>query len=102
MPPGGPLISINSFSTNLTPTRSVFTTGFSTRNYGLHEAAIIIASMSGLPPKAAIQPTDRHVRYGPKADHLPFIQLVASFTRELVGKTNWNSDPILPSDDAVS
>jgi len=37
-----------------------------------------------------------------KSGHLPFIQLVASFTRELVGKTNWNSDPISPSDDAVS
>ena len=30
------------------------------------------------------------------------LQLVASFTRKLVGKTNWNSDPFLPSDEAVS
>jgi hypothetical protein len=49
-----------------------------------------------------IEATQTDVRFVPKADIPPFIQLVASFTRELVGKANWNSDPILPSDDAVS
>src|SRR5262245_55967948 len=87
--------------------------------------------MSALPSNADICSAQRHVCFGPKADiasgrngfrpsalptpaklsrigridrRLAFrrFQLVACSCANLTGKTNWNSDPFLPSDDAVS
>jgi hypothetical protein len=65
--------------------------------------------MSALPPKADIAGRDLDVRFVPIGDiHFEVMPLVVAFISravwsvDVVGRSNWNRVPLLPSDDAVS